>query len=99
LPRGVWCRLAFSLRPLLLVLLQSFLLRCVTLRQCLRLRLVLLLKHLHTGACRWLLRGPFVIGCLLLLQFLPLFFLAITQLVLLLLIHLVALDICSHNRF
>jgi hypothetical protein len=60
------------------------LLRCVALRQCLRLRLVLLLKRLPIGACRRLLRGPLVIGCLLLLQFLPLFFLAITQLVLLL---------------
>lgn len=91
----MWCRLAFTLWPLLLRFLQSFLLRCVALHQCLRLRLVLLLKRLHIGACRRLLRGPFVIGCLLLLQFLPLFFLGITQLILLLLIHRVALDIAS----
>ena len=32
---------------------------------------MLLLKRLHIGACRRLLRGPFVIGCLPLLQFLP----------------------------
>jgi len=31
----------------------------VALRQCLRLRLVLLFKR-HVGACSWLLRGPFV---------------------------------------
>jgi hypothetical protein len=73
--------------------LECFLLHRVALRQCLRLRLVLLLECLYVGARSRLFRGPFVIGCLLLLQFLPLSFLAVAQVILGLLIHPVALNI------
>ncbi len=61
--------------------------------QCLRLRLVLLLELLRVAAGSGLLRGLRVISGLLLLEFLPLLLLTVTQVVLLSLIHLVACDI------
>ena len=65
----------------------------MTLRKCLRLRLMLPFKRLRAAIRRRLLRGLRVISCLLLLEFLPLLFLAVTQVILLLLIHFVACDI------
>jgi len=63
------------------------------LRKGLRLRLMLPFKRPRTVGRSRLLRGLRVISCLLLLEFLPLLFLAVTQVILLLLIHLVACDI------
>ena len=93
-----WC-LALCFRRLRLRLPQSVLLRRVTLRKCLRLRLMLPFKRLRAAVRRRLLRGLRVIGCLLLLELLPLLFLAVTQVILLLLIHFVACDIsCGWRR-
>ena len=90
----LWLRLTFRHRLLRLRRLQRLLFRRVALRQFLRLRLVLSLKLLHIGTCRsQLLRCAFVVGCLLLLERLPLFLLAVAQLVLLLLVRFIALEV------
>ena len=91
-------RLVFYFRLFLLGLLQRLLFRRVTLCQCLRLRLVLLLELLRVAAGSGLLRGLRVISGLLLLEFLPLLLLTVAQVVLLSLIRLVACGI-SRARF
>ena len=86
-------RRTFCLRPVCLSHPQRLLLSSVALRQSLRLRLMLLLKRLVIYAAGRLLRSACMIGGLLLLQCLPLLFLAIVQGVQLLLIDLVAVGI------
>jgi hypothetical protein len=73
--------------------LEALLLACVALHQGLRLGLMILFKCLCIRATGRVLRGAYVIGSLLLLEFLPLLFLAVTQVVLFLLIDLVAIGI------
>ena len=85
--------LALCLRPLLLRVLQRLLFNRVALRQCLRLRLVLLLELLRVAARGGLLRSPFMIGCLCSLEILPLLLLAIAEVILSPLIRLVAFGI------
>ena len=62
----------------------------MTLRKCLSLHLVLPFERLRAASRSRLLRGLRVISCLLLLEFLPLLFLTVTQVILLLLVHFVA---------
>ena len=89
--------LAFCLRLPLLRVLQRFLFNGVALRQCLGLRLVLLLELLRVAARGRLLRSPFMIGCLCPLELLPLLLLAITEVVLSPLIRLVAFGIARRR--